>query len=318
MANASNATLATALIGDTGSRRTAMFVLLLVGVAATGAAPVFVRASEVGPSATGFWRIALALPVFLLWQMRARPAGRLELIPPRSTHWPLIFAGAAYGLDLAFWNASIHLTTAANATLLANLAPVFVVLIGWLVWRDRPDARLLTALGLTLAGALLLVGEGFSLGSDRLNGDLLATATAVFYALYLLGMHRARSEASAASAMLWSGFVTMAVLLAAAVLQGERIVPATLEGWGPLLAVALVCQVGGQATIALAIAGLPTSYASVGVLFQPVSGAILGWLILGEHLSSLQLIGGAVVLFGILLLARSREPAAASQSVKTC
>ncbi|WGF90572.1 DMT family transporter [Marinivivus vitaminiproducens] len=300
-------------------RRPVLLALLLMGVAATGAAPIFVRASEVGPSATGFWRLALAMPVFLCWQMWARPAGGRGGIPARAIRWPLVLAGIAYGLDLALWNASIHLTTAANATLLANLAPVFVVLIGWLAWRDRPDGRLLTALGLALGGALLLVGEGFALGPDRLQGDLLATATAFFYALYLLGMHRARRDADAASAMLWSGRVTMAVLLAAAVVQGERILPSSLQAWWPLLGIALVCHVGGQATIALAMAGLPAAYASVVLLFQPVSGAVLGWLVLGETLSSMQVAGGAVVLSGILLLARSGRPAGtASKTGKTC
>lgn len=306
----------------------AAVLLLLAGAAATGAAPVFVRLGETGPLAAGFWRVALALPLFALvcFRPRERPAppagaGRLT----RRNLVLLAGGGVFYGLDLAFWNTSITLTTAANATLLANLAPVFVVLAGFLLFGERAGARLCLGLGLALGGAVLLVGGAADPDPARLRGDAFAVAAAVFYTAYLLTVKRVRATASTAVVMLGGGLAAALVLLPAALLAGERVLPATAAGWAPLLALALVCQVGGQAAIAGALRGLPAGFASVGLLVQPVAAALLGFLVFGETLTGWQALGAAIVLGGVLTATRAGPAAAppaarrrASLAGKTC
>src|SRR4051812_36580600 len=115
--------------------------LLLVGATFIALSPIFVRLSDVGPTASAFWRVALAAP--LLWSLvlvsrRANAA---------STSWKLLLgAGLAFAGDLAFWHWSIRFTSVANATLLANLAAPFVTAAVWVFWSIRPSATF--ALGL--------------------------------------------------------------------------------------------------------------------------------------------------------------------------
>src|SRR5260221_12596059 len=108
---------------------------LLLGAAFIALSPIFVRLSEAGPSATAFWRVALAVPV--LWFLRLSWKG------PRGNSISgskLLFfaAGVAFAGDLAFWHLSIQHTSVANATLLANLAAPFVTLAAWLFFRRKP------------------------------------------------------------------------------------------------------------------------------------------------------------------------------------
>ncbi len=68
-----------------------------------------------------------------------------------------------------------------------------------------------------------------------------------------------------------------------------------------LLGIAFVSQAAGQSLITYALADLPAAFSSVGLLLQPVAGAVLAWAILGEALGWRQALGGAIVLTGIVL-----------------
>jgi drug/metabolite transporter (DMT)-like permease len=90
-----------------------------------------------------------------------------------------------------------------------------------------------------------------------------------------------------------------------AALSGEGLIPITATGWGIVLALALISQVGGQGLIAYAFAHLPASFSSVSLLVQPVVAALLAAWILGEGLHPLQVAGGVGVLAGIAVASRA-------------
>lgn len=101
-----------------------------------GGSPIFVRLSEVGPMATAFWRVALALIPLLAWS-RLRGGAVADKPPQRlSDYAQLVLPGVFLAIDLAAWHLALTMTSVANATLLANLAPVFVTLAGWALFRS--------------------------------------------------------------------------------------------------------------------------------------------------------------------------------------
>jgi drug/metabolite transporter (DMT)-like permease len=284
---------------------------LLAGAVAIAASPLFVKVSETGPVATAFWRVALALPVLWAWlaiERRGRPdaAGA-------SDRGLMLAAGVLFAGDLAVWHWSILLTSVANATLLANLAPIFVTLGVWLFYRRRPGGVFLAGLAVALAGTATLLGRDFTLGGGELAGDCLGVVTAMFYAGYQLAVARLRRGASTASIMARSGLVTAAILLPLAVLSGEQLLPATAAGWAKLLGLALISQAAGQSLIAYAMAHLRETFSSVGLLLQPVMAAIFAWVLLGETLGGVQIAGAMAVLAGIAIAHRAeaaRRPGA--------
>ena len=259
-----------------------------------------------GPTATAFWRLTLALPIVWLWTEVGR---RREANPPRRlsegrTLLGLALAGVFFAGDLALWHWSIGFTSVANSTLLVNLAPVFVALGGRLLFGERFAYTFLVGMAVALAGAALLVGGDLGLGARQLFGDALAVLAAVFYAGYILAVSRLRSTLSTAAVMTYGGVVTCAVLLPVALVAGENLLATTFFGWLMLVGIALVSQVGGQSMITYALADLPAAFSSVGLLLQPVAAALLAWAILGEALGWWQALGGAVVLTGIVLARR--------------
>ncbi len=291
---------------ENGRTARVAFIALLAGAIGIAFAPIFVRLSELGPSATAFHRLLLAAPFLWLWMgldhRRAGGTGR-KPATARDFGW-LALVGLLFAADLGLWHWSIRLTSVANATLLANAAPIFVTLAGWLALGQRFTPVFLAGMAVALLGAVLLMGSSVTLGLDHLLGDGLGLATAVFYAGYMLAVKKVRADFSTATVMAWSAAAGAIALLPLALVSGESIIATTATGWGVLLALALLSHVGGQSLIAYALAHLPAAFSSVSLLLQPVAAALLAWLILSEALGLLQGLGGAVVLAGIAIARR--------------
>lgn len=288
----------------------AALATLLLGASAIGFAPIFVRLSSVGPISTAFWRLALAVPVLWLGVLLARRQQPGMSRPLTGKEKKLLLAaGFFFAGDLIFWHLAINYTSIANATLLPNMAPVFVTFGAWLFFRQRVSRTFLAGLLLAVSGAALLIGQSFTLSRANLLGDVLALSTAVFYASYLLTTSHLRQHVAALTFMAWSGTVCALILLPAAWLSGELFWPPTAVAWLVLLALALVSHAGGQGLIAHALAALPATFSAVSLLWQPVMAALLAWLLLGEALSPLQITGGAVILSGIFIARRGSLPA---------
>jgi drug/metabolite transporter (DMT)-like permease len=284
----------------------AAFLCLLAGGCAIAFAPIFVRLSDTGPLASAFWRCALAVPLLWLWLWQT--GDRLFLREPaagqrkKSLSPALVLAGLFFAADLGVWHFSIIWTSVANSTLLANLAPIFVTLAGWLLWKQRFTRTFLVGMVVAIAGMFVLVGPNFAIGGTRLLGDALGALTAVFYAGYMLAIKNARdAQASTARLMAWSTTISAIALLPVALIAPQPFLPAAASGWLVLLGLALVSQILGQGLIAYAFAHLPASLSSVSLLIQPVVAALAAWLIFAEPVGPSQFIGGAIVLAGIWL-----------------
>jgi drug/metabolite transporter (DMT)-like permease len=275
---------------------------LLAGATFIALSPIFVRVSEAGPTATAFWRVALAVPA--LWALHwAKPTTRARRY---SGKWPLLLAtGLAFAGDLGFWHTSIKLTSVANSTLLANLASIFVTLAAWIFLRQRPTRFFLTGLGAALTGITLLVHSSLEFSPTGLAGDALGVVTAMFYAAYILAVKGLRDRGETTlHLMAVTSTVTAALLLPVALATGERMLPVSASGWWILLGLALVSHAAGQGLIAYALAHLPAAFSSVSLLFQPVMASLFAWGLLAEPLAALQVTGGLIVLLGIYLARR--------------
>ncbi len=287
-----------------GRKPRAALPALLAGALAIAFAPIFVRLSELEPVATAFWRLGFAVPVLWAWMALERRGGGSRRPSSLADGARLAGAGLFFAGDLAAWHWSIAYTSVANATLLANAAPIVVTLVSWLVFKERFTRRFLLGLALALAGAAVLMGRSFRIGPDHLFGDALGLLTALFYGGYILAVGRLRADFSTATIMTWTGVVTAAALLPLALLSGESLIAGTPGGWAVLLGLALVSHAGGQSLIAYALAHLPAAFSSVSLLIQPAAAAVLAWILLGEALGLMQAAGAGIILAGILLARR--------------
>ena len=288
------------VVNDRRARRA--FLALLAGAAGIALAPIFVRLSEVGPLPTAFWRTALAAPV-LAALVPFLPSETDRVRRPRSRRalFGFALAGALFAGDLGCWHLSIVYTSVANATLLANLAPVFVTLFSFLIFGTRFSRLFLAGMVLSLAGSAMLMGDSAGLGGRHLAGDVLGVITALFYGGYFLAIARLRSAYGAATVITLTTPFTALCLVPAVLLAGGDWLPHSLYGWSVLLGVALVSQCLGQGLIAYAFAHLPPAFGSISLLLQPVLAALFAWQLFGEAVVGLQAAGMVLVLAGVVM-----------------
>lgn len=282
---------------------------LVLGATCMGISPIFVRFADVGPFASAFWRVALALPALWLWAALERPpAGAERTRPDRSARLSVLIAGLLFAGDLTFWHLAIMRTSVANATFLATLAPVWVVLGSGMFLGESVERRVFAGLGLCLVGAAALIGDTWSVTPGQLDGDLYGVATSVFFGAYFLAVRRARRVYGSGRTLLLSSLVTAAVLLVEALVIEGDIWPASAAGVAALVALALISHAGGQGLLAFALGHLPAAFSSLVIFLEAIAAACFGWLILGEAVGPVQLLG-AVAIFAGIRAARPRRAA---------
>ena len=282
---------------------------LVAGAIGIAFAAIFVKWSlrgGVGPVATAVYRMAFALPFLAILAARERVRFPSSPSPWRRAHLlGLLASGLFFAADLAVWHWSIKFTTVTNATLFANFAPIFVAIVAWKWLGERIGLGFVVGLLVSIAGAAVLLNASLHLGGKELKGDLLGIATAVFYAGYQLTVKRLRATLGTFSFMAASTFASSIALAIVGVAEGDSFLPTDPRAWWALVGLAVVSQVLGQSFIAYGVAHLPASFSSVTLLVQPVAAACLAWVLLGERLGPTQILGGAVVLTGILIVRRA-------------
>jgi drug/metabolite transporter (DMT)-like permease len=280
--------------------------MVAAGAALLAFAPIGVRVSELGPQATGLWRMAFALPLLAFLAARAAPPDRAAAGRAGPA---LLLAGVFFGLDIAFWHASLHITTVANATLLSNMTPILAAAVGLIAFKERVTGGFLVGAPIALAGAALLgVSRAASgQGEEGYVGEALAALSAVCYAVYLIMVSRLRRRLATWPVMLWSTAGSLGLMAVACAAMGEALFPSTLQGWLVLLALGCVVHVGGQGLIAMGLGQLPITVSTVLLWVQPVAAAALGWALFGESLGLLGLLGAGLVLAGLYSVQRDRR-----------
>jgi drug/metabolite transporter (DMT)-like permease len=267
-----------------------------------------------GPQTAAFWRFVFAAPALLI-ALGVREARRSAPRPASAApaYLFLILSGLLFAGDMATWHAGIVRTTAANATLLATLAPVVVAGCAWFLFGERITRGFVVGAILAIAGAAALSGASFSYADPdarvtRLIGDGLSLLTAVWYGTYMLAVKAARTSHSALVVMVWSTLVAIPLMAITTVAFGENFTPVEPIGWLWLIILGVGVHVGGQGGLAYALGKLPAGATSIVVLLQPVVAAAMGWILFGERLGPIELAGAGLVIAGIVVVQRAAAP----------
>jgi drug/metabolite transporter (DMT)-like permease len=275
---------------------------LLGGNLALAFGPWLVRSADVGPSASAFWRMALAIPFLFLIAAQAKQPLKLSC---KALYWTMILSGVFFALDLAAWHIGILKTKLANATLFANAASLLFPLWGYLVARSWPGRLEGLAFALAVAGTALLLGRSAELSRETLIGDLLCLAAGIFYTFYLIVIMKARSELSSWTLLAWSTLATVPPLWLIAFGLGEQIMP---TDWTPVIALAVVSQLIGQGLMVYVLGKVSPLLFGLALLTQPVISASIGWWRYGETLAPLDWVGAGLIAAALVIVRLAETP----------
>ena len=259
--------------------------------------------AEVGPIGSGFWRLALALPVMLVAARGERSKGKAA--DRRPAILAAIVAGLFFGADLWAWHAGILHTRMSNATLFGNVTAILFPLYGFLVARALPSRKQGLALLLATIGSGLLLGRSYELSARNVVGDLLCLTAGICYTGYFAAAERARTMLGPWTMLCWSIIASLPLLLGAALLFGDPIWPRV---WWPLILLSAGSQVLGQGLMMYAVVRVSPLVMGLMLLVQPVVGATVGWVVYSERLTVFDLGGAAAIAAALLLVRDTRRP----------
>ena len=274
---------------------------LLFGVIGMGSSAIFVRWAGAPGAVAGSYRMGLAVVLFGLpfaFSVRRRP------IRNRRAGWMAVVAGLCFAGDLALWNQSVLMTSAANATFLGNTAPLWVGLATWLLLKQPLKRGYWIGLAVALFGAFTLVAGDFSLGGQAGLGGMMSLGAGVFYAAYFMVTQQARVGLNSLASWWLSALASLTALLIVAVLFGQPLVGYPPQTILLMLAVGVFTQIGGYLLVNYALGHLPASIVSIVLLLQPVVTMLLAIPLLGEYPDVSQMAGGALLLVGVWIVNR--------------
>ncbi len=275
------------------------YAALAVGVLCIGCSAIFVKLAGIPGPASAFYRMLISGAALIPWRLAkggAWPSRKLVIL--------IAAGGLFYALDLALWNTSLLLTSAAAATLLANNAPLWVGLGALFLFREKLTSGYWTGLCVALAGMALLMGLDAWRHLSFNLGELLAIGASVAYAAYLLTTQRARAHVDTLTFMTVSAIASIAILWVANLSLGTPLTGYSSRSWWALVGLGLFSQLGGWLAINHALGHLRAAHVSVSLLGQAVVTALLAMPLLGEFPAANQVGGGILVLAGIYLVNR--------------
>ncbi|HEY6545482.1 MAG TPA: DMT family transporter [Dokdonella sp.] len=255
-----------------------------------------------GPFAFSAWRYLLGTLVLFAVLL----ARRASLRPPPMLPTVMIGLAQTTGFQLLVQSALVE-GGAGRTALLAYTMPFWVVLLGWLLYRERPSARLWSGLAIAAAGLVLVLEPWHGLGGAR--SSLLALAGGLAWACGVVWTKRLfqRGGISALSLTAWQmAFGTLGVVVVA------LLVPERPIEWTPWFVAALAYNAllaSGLAWLlwSIVVERLPANIAGLSSLVIPIAGIGFAWWLLGERPSALEAIGIALIAAALALV--SMRPA---------
>ena len=273
--------------------------MLSLGAMLIGFAPIFVKWSSLSSSAILFWRMLLALPLLIIFNYIANKQF-LFRVKNKNTIFYTALASLAFTTDLILWHASMSITSVSNATIIVNSAPIFVAILAYLIFKDKPAKGFGVSFIITYIGIIGLIIFSNNFTSGRVLGDILCMIAAIGYAIYLLVISRLGKETSLNIIFYTTLFCCLFSIIPMIVGGGNHIPTSHFE-WKNLFLMAFLCQFGGQFLITIGIGKVSASNGSIGLLMQPLTATILAAFIFSEILNLIQILFVLITLIGIYL-----------------
>jgi len=241
------------------------------------------------------WRFSLAAAA--LWFMLVRRGGHRR--PPREYRNALLLGVLGFAPQAGLYFLAVRYLDPGLASLLLYLYPAFVVGISFAFLGRRPRRAQIAALVLSIAGCVLTL---WTRGAYPLVGYAFGLAVAVTYAAYLVIGERATAGIDpifiAANLMASSAVVYWIVVAA----TGSFLVPASFPAVAGIVGLAALGSIVPIVTLFAAMRVIGASDVALVSTIEPLFTVGLSALFFGERLTGLQLVGGALIVAGVLVL----------------
>ncbi|WP_165845005.1 DMT family transporter [Candidatus Cryosericum terrychapinii] len=307
-------------------RAWAGLILAVLGVSGTS---TYMKLAGTDPLVTAFWRLALSTLLLLplqVWRRRNTLARNgpvpkcntvTETEPPKPfcsrrgvvvSRSVTMLAGAFLAVHFALWVTSLSMTSVLSSLVFVTMTPLFVAVLDLVLFRGRTSPLLWVAVGVVTAGGVFI---GLRSGTGANLGNLLALGGALASSLYLIVGRRASREMDPVSYNVgtfgWAAVLTGVVCVVA----GRPLLALSGTSFLWLAVTAVLGQTVGHGLINASLKSFQPQFVALMLLWEPILGSLLAFLVLGDRPGPAELVGGAIILAGLAVgIVVSRRSAA--------
>ena len=209
--------------------------------------------------------------------------------------------GFFFGFNLLAFYSAVQLTSAANAVVIVALQPIALLLAAGPMFGEWPTKSVIGWTIVAIMGVAISVRSGLVSGTGDLAGDGLAVLAMLSFAAYYLASKKARQQLRTPTYMALMQITALGLLIPVVlVAQGPPTWPSSID-WVWLAAMAVLPGTGHFATnhahahLSLSLLGL------VGLL-APGTAAVFAWVLTGETLVWLQVVGMCITVAGLAMI----------------
>ncbi len=273
------------------------YLFLPMGIIAISTASIFIKLCDAPALIIATYRMvisSLVLVPFVGYKKTWREWEDSEM------GW-LFLSGLFLSLHFAFWIASLKFTSVASSIVLVTTHPIFVGLGSKLFLKEPLGAPLILGILLSVLGSGLIGYGDFLLTQEALLGDGLALLGAMAASGYFLVGRRMRAQQDLLTYIFPVYSISGLSLIILSLLFQKSFFGYSTNTYLLMILLALIPQLIGHTTFNWALKYLPASRVAIAILGEPIGSTFLAYLILGERLTVLKILGGGFILSGILI-----------------
>ena len=213
-------------------------------------------------------------------------------------------------------NIAMQWTSASSATLIIASYPIITLLMESLIYKHKLSALKVVAILIAIAGVVILSYEKpESRVQGELLGILLLVAAGVFWAVYNFMMKRVVNQYPPITLLFYITLFGTIFLLPLALLERGQWQQPTLVSFGNMMFLGVFCSVVAYLLYNRGLKTMAPSTITSMLNLMPIIGVFFSRALLGEQVTLRKIIGGAIVIFGVMLSVRKSKTEAAVEIV---
>jgi drug/metabolite transporter (DMT)-like permease len=209
-----------------------------------------------------------------------------------------VLAGVFLAAHFGLWVTSLSMTSVLSSLVFVTMSPLFVAVLDLVFFRGRTSPLLWVAVAIVTAGGVFI---GLWSGTGANLGNLLALGGALAASLYLIVGRKASRTMDPVSynvgAFGWAAVLTGIVC----VITGRPLLSLSGTSFLWLAVTAVLGQTVGHGLINASLRSFQPQFVALMLLWEPILGSLLAFLVLGDRPGPAELVGGAIILTGLAL-----------------
>ncbi len=273
------------------------YLFLILGTILIAFSPVLIKDTGAPGTITVFYRLVFGTLTLIIpfTISRVKSKERLKIKGIKVA----VLAGLFLAIDMAFWATGIMISNAAMPTLVGNLAPLWVGIGAFFLFKERQNNRFWIGLIIALIGVTFLMIQDLNQPDGIFKGLVFGLLAGIFYAGFMLLVQIGRRHLNTISFLFFCSIATTIFLGIFCLVMGIDFVGYSPKAWTLFIIMGIAIQAGAWFLINFAQGYLPASLVAPTLLAQPVLAGIIAFLMLGEKLTLWQIFGGFIVITGI-------------------